>query len=165
MLLYFLIFISKIIENALATLRLIVVSNGKKKLGALLQGMVAIVWILVTGIVIVDINKDIFKIIFFCLGSIVGSYLGSIIEEKIALGTNMILAIINSKYIDFIKTKLNNKDYHTTFINSSNKDISILLIMIKRKKAKKILNTIKGIDKDAIVIAQRARTISDSFVN
>lgn len=82
MLIYIAIFFSKILENALSTLRLIVVSNGKKKLGALLQGIIALIWIFVTGVVIININKDIFKIIFFCLGSLVGSYLGSILEEK-----------------------------------------------------------------------------------
>ena len=41
---YLLIFISKIIENALATLRLIVVANGKKILGAVLQFCIALVW-------------------------------------------------------------------------------------------------------------------------
>lgn len=165
MLLYFIIFTSKIIENALSTLRMIVVSNGKKKLGAFLNGIIAIVWILVTGVVIIDINKDIFKIIFFCLGSIVGSYLGSIIEEKIALGSNMILAIIESKYINLIENILNNKDYYTTFIDSKNKDISLLIIMVRRKKVNQILKTIKRIDENAIVIAERARTISDKFVN
>lgn len=165
MLLYFIIFISKIIENALSTLRMIVVSNGKKKLGAFLNGIIAIVWILVTGVVIIDINKDVFKIIFFCLGSIVGSYLGSVIEEKIALGSNMILAIIESKYINLIENILNNKDYYTTFIDSKNKDISLLIIMVRRKKVNQILKTIKRIDENAIVIAERARTISDKFVN
>lgn len=165
MLLYFIIFISKIIENALSTLRMIVVSNGKKKLGAFLNGIIAILWILVTGVVIIDINKDVFKIIFFCLGSIVGSYLGSVIEEKIALGSNMILAIIESKYINLIENILNNKDYYTTFIDSKNKDISLLIIMVRRKKVNQILKTIKRIDENAIVIAERARTISDKFVN
>lgn len=165
MLLYFIIFISKIIENALSTLRMIVVSNGKKKLGAFLNGIIAIVWILVTGVVIIDINKDVFKIIFFCLGSIVGSYLGSVIEEKIALGSNMILAIIESKYINLIENILNNKDYYTTFIDSKNKDTSLLIIMVRRKKVNQILKTIKRIDENAIVIAERARTISDKFVN
>lgn len=165
MLLYFIIFTSKIIENALSTLRMIVVSNGKKKLGAFLNGIIAIVWILVTGVVIIDINKDVFKIIFFCLGSIVGSYLGSVIEEKIALGSNMILAIIESKYINLIENILNNKDYYTTFIDSKNKDISLLIIMVRRKKVNQILKTIKRIDENAIVIAERARTISDKFVN
>lgn len=165
MLLYFIIFISKIVENALSTLRMIVVSNGKKKLGAFLNGIIAIVWILVTGVVIIDINKDILKIVFFCLGSMVGSYLGSVIEEKIALGSNMILAIIESKYINLIENILNNKDYYTTFIDSKNKDISLLIIMVKRKKVSQILKTIKRIDQNAIVIAERARTISDNFVN
>ena len=65
MLIYLAIFFCKIVENAVGTLRLIVVANGKKKLGALLQGIVALVWIFGTGIVIVNINKDIFKIVIF----------------------------------------------------------------------------------------------------
>ena len=34
---YFLIFISKVVESALSTLRLILVANGKKILGMILQ--------------------------------------------------------------------------------------------------------------------------------
>ena len=80
--LYIGIFISKVLELTLSTLRLILVTKGKKKTGALLQGIVALIWILVTGVVIIDIKKDLFKIVFFILGSTVGSYLGSLIEEK-----------------------------------------------------------------------------------
>ena len=108
MFIYIAIFFSKIIENAIATLRLIVVANGKKKLGALLQGIVALVWIISTGMVIVDINKDILKIVIFCFGSIMGSYLGSVIEEKIALGSNMLICVTKEKYEIDIKNKLNN---------------------------------------------------------
>ena len=79
---YIIIFISKIIENTLSTLRIILISKGKKKIGAILQGMVALSWILATSIVIIDINKDIYKTFFFILGSIIGSYLGSSIEER-----------------------------------------------------------------------------------
>ena len=88
---YLYIFISKILENTLATLRIIVVANGKKKLGALLQGMVATLWILVIGIIVTNINKDIFKIICFITGSIVVSYNGSVLEEKTALGNILII--------------------------------------------------------------------------
>ena len=103
MILYFLIFFSKIIENTLSTLRIIVVANGKKKLGAILQGIVALVWIFVTGVVIVDIGKDPIKVIFFCLGTIIGSYLGSIIEEKISIRNNTLVCIISNKYEKRIK--------------------------------------------------------------
>ena len=127
---YFFIFISKIIENALATLRLIIVASGKKKLGALLQGIVALVWIFGTGIVIVDINKDIFKIVIFVIGSIAGSYLGSIIEEKIALGSNMLICITKEINEEKIKEKLN--DYQITTICERDDEYSILLILLKK---------------------------------
>ena len=100
---YLAIIVSKILENMLSTLRLIVVANGKKKLGAILNGVIALIWILVTGIVIIDINKDLLKIIFFCAGSVIGSYLGSVVEERIALGTNTLMCITDTKYEQSIK--------------------------------------------------------------
>lgn len=159
MLIYMAIFFSKIIENAVATLRLIVVANGKKKLGALLQGIVALVWIFVTGIVIIDINKDLLKIVFFVLGSIVGSYLGSIIEEKIALGSNMLICITKEKNENFIKKKLSN--YQITTICEKDNNYSVLLIVLKRKEILKITNILKKIDNDIIIISEKAKTINN----
>lgn len=157
MIIYMAIFFSKIMENALATLRLIVVANGKKKIGAILQGMVALVWIFVTGIVIVDINKNIFKIVFFCLGSMVGSYLGSVIEEKIALGSNILMCIVNKKHELSIKKSLN--EYKITTIEEKGNKYSILIIFIKRKETKKISNIIKSVDRNSIIISEKAKNI------
>ena len=159
MFIYISIFLSKIIENAIGTLRLIVVANGKKKLGAFLQGIVALVWIFGTAIVIVDINKDIFKIIIFVIGSIVGSYLGSIIEEKIALGNNMLICITKEKYEQIIKLKL--KDYQITTICEKDNNYSVLLIVLKRKKIIKISKILKKIDKEIIIISEKAKTINN----
>lgn len=157
MLIYIAIFFSKILENALSTLRLIVVSNGKKKLGALLQGIIALIWIFVTGVVIININKDIFKIIFFCLGSLVGSYLGSILEEKIALGNNLLMCITNPKYEVNIKNILNN--YQITTICEKDNNYIILLIFLKRKEIQKVSRIIKEIDKYSILIIEKAKNI------
>lgn len=159
MLIYIAIFFSKIIENALATLRIIVIANGKKKLGAFLNGIIALIWIFVTGIVIVDINKDILKIIFFCIGSIVGSYLGSVIEEKIALGNNMLICVVKEKYESILKEKLNK--YQITTICEKDNQYSILLIVLKRKETRKISKIIKSIDKNCFIISEKAKTINN----
>lgn len=159
MLIYLTIFFSKVLENALATLRLIVVANGKKKLGALLQGIIALVWIIVTGIVIVDIDKDILKIVFFCIGSIVGSYLGSVIEEKIALGTNMLVCVINEKYENKVKDKLSN--YQIITMCEKDVNFSILFIVLKRKEQRNISKIIKDIDNSAILISEKIKTINN----
>lgn len=157
--LYLAIFFSKIIENALATLRLIVVANGKKKLGAFLQGLIALIWIFVTGIVITNINKDILKIIFFCLGSIVGSYLGSVIEEKLALGNNILMCVTKEKYESQIKEILNG--YQITTIREKDDKYSILFIFLKRKETANISKIIKKIDKESILISEKAKNINN----
>jgi uncharacterized protein YebE (UPF0316 family) len=78
---YFLIFFTKAIENTLSTLRIIVIAYGRKQIGALLQFIIAITWILCTGTLIKDIDNPI-KIICFASGCYIGSLLGSILEEK-----------------------------------------------------------------------------------
>ena len=80
---YFIIFIFKFIENTLSTFRLIVVSKGKKLNGAILQGIVTLVWAISVGLTIIDFKNDYFKIFVFCLGASIGSYFGSYLEEKI----------------------------------------------------------------------------------
>lgn len=159
MLLYFLIFISKIVENAVGTLRLIVVANGKKKLGAFLQGIVALVWIFGTGIVIVDIDKDILKIVIFIIGSIVGSYLGSIIEEKIAMGTNMLICVVKEMYEESVKERLS--DHQITTVCEKDDNYSILFIVLKRKEITEISKIIKNIDNDAILISEKIKTMNN----
>ena len=146
---YFFIFISKIIENTLSTLRIIVVANGRKKLGAILQGMVALVWIFVTGVVIVDINKDLFKVFVFCAGTVVGSYIGSILEEKVALGDNLLIC----------KTNKNIKKYLIKNNLSFNFNKNIYYIYIKRNKVNKISNELKNIDKNITIISQITKKI------
>ena len=143
-----LIFILKIIENCLNTIRIILVSNNKKVLGALLLGITSLLWIISASIVI--INNSILKIISCVIGSVIGSYLGSLIEEKIALGTSLITVIIDNKYTDIIKNKLN---YKISIIKNDKEDI--LLIIVPRKKRNNLVNIIKKINNNATIISER----------
>lgn len=163
MVLYCLIFISKIIENAIGTLRVIVVAGGKKLLGAILQLVIAFVWVLSTGAVVTNIHKDPLKILFFCLGSLVGSYLGSFIEEKIALGSNMITCITDQKneLTDYIRRH----GYAVTSVFGEGKDTKkeILFIMIKRKQTYKLVKLLRKKDQHSMIISEIAKTINEGY--
>lgn len=165
MIMYILIFISKIIENTLGTLRMIVVANGRKILGAILQLIIAFVWILSTGLVVVDIIKDPIRVVFFCLGALTGSYLGSIIEEKIALGSNMITCIVDKD--SNLEKHIRNKGYAVTVVEGSGIDNkkNILFIMIKRKELYKITHIIKNFNKNTMIISEVAKTINGGYEN
>ncbi len=159
--LYIAIFLAKVIENALGTLRLIVVANGKKILGATLNGIIAILWVATTGIVVKDIQKDPFKIIVFALGSALGSYIGSLIEQKMALGNNMLITITKKEGAKKVMEEIRKMGYGVTSIDGEGKEEGkkILLIMVSRKKRKEVVLKIKEMDCMAIIIAENAFTI------
>lgn len=142
---YLFIFICKILENSIGTLRLIIVSNGKKLEGAILNFILSIVWIISTSLVV--LNNNIYKILIFAIGSLIGSYMGSILEEKIALGNNM-LFVISKEYKNISKLE------NTYLINKD-----ILMIMVKRKKRKEIIDKILNIDNKAIIISESAKQL------
>lgn len=153
---YILIFIFKIIEDALSTLRLIVINNGKKVLGAYLSFIVTLIWIILTGTVLIGLQKDIMKAIAFALGSLFGSYLGSLIEEKLALGTILIITEIDKEKAKKLIKKIS-KDYQISKMNCNNK--VILMITSPRKKSKQVINIIKTIDNKATILSEKVKII------
>ena len=152
---YFFIFIFKIIEDALATLRLIVVSNGKKGLGAILQFIITLIWIVLTGTVLMGLQKDLFKVLAFALGSLFGSYFGSFLEEKIALGMNLVLVELENKNAIKLKNVLEQKKF--SLVKIFNDKSSVLFIICKRRQMRIIITAIRGIDKNAIIISEKIK--------
>lgn len=144
---YLLILFLKILENTLATLRIILVSNGKKFLSSILLLLTSVVWITSSSIAIT--NFDLLMILSFSFGSFFGSYLGSILEEKIAIGNHLVICISNKNIGDY----LNKEGYITTKLESYKKQ-EILLIIIKRKKQKELVKKIKAFDNFAIIVSE-----------
>ncbi len=162
---YILIFVSKVVENALGTVRLIVVAHGKKWLGAVLQFLIALVWIMATGFVVIDIMKDPFKIIIFALGSFVGSYVGSYIEEKMAIGDNMLVAIVDIELGEEIANRIRNEGIVVTSLTGEDMDKkrSVLMIMVSRKKRHHVVDVINSVDNNALIVSENARSLADKY--
>ncbi len=133
------------------------IANGKKGLGATLNFLMALTWIFSTSLVLKNIQNNILHIISFCFGTFIGSYIGSIIEEKLALGSNMIIGI-TSKEKESLANKL--RELSFSVIELDGKDLeddkNILLIPTTRKKKRKLIHSIKRIDKKAIIIVDNA---------
>jgi len=156
---YIFIFIAKVIENTLSTLRLIIVANGKKLFGAILNLLIAIAWVISTSLVVQNF-KDIFSIIYFSLGCFVGSYVGSLIEGKLGIGSNMLITIVNNNKGTEIQKELKKIDYPSYLLKGDN---DIILVLVKRKKRREILNIIYRIDNEAIVISEVAHQLVQKF--
>jgi len=154
------IFIFKAIEEALRTLHIIVVSNGKKWLGAVVQFFVAIIWLVVTGTVIVDIKEDPFKIVFYALGSLIGSFLGSELEEKIALGYIVLMVEVNNDISKPLTKRLKKSRFNIKSVRGSKDETNLLMITAKRKKTDDVINIIRSFDKDAEIMTEKIKVIN-----
>lgn len=146
---YLLILFLKILENTLATLRLILVSNGKKWLGAILLFITSIIWIISSHIAIIDLN--ITMVLIFSLGSLIGSYIGSVLEEKLAFGNNVIFCISEKR----ITIDLRNLGYIVTEMEGNGIESKkfILMVVLKRKQNKEFIQNINILDSNAIIIS------------
>lgn len=152
----FFIFFAKTIENILATLRIIVLSNHKKLFGAILNLCMALIWIFSTVSILSNFTKAPFNIVAYALGCFTGSYLGCVVEEKLALGDNMLTCITSEN--SRIEKKLRELGYLITTVDGYGVDSNkkVLLIMIPRKKKYRVARLIKLIDNKATIISERA---------
>lgn len=150
MLTYLLILVLKIIENAIGTLRMILVTNGSKHAAAGLQLLCSSIWIISTSIVVINIQKDLLKIVFFILGCTAGSYVGSILEEKMAFGECMIMCISSLEIMDQIREC----GYNLTSTKGTGIGIkNIIFIMTTRKKKMKLINTLRKLDPEIFIMS------------
>lgn len=166
MILYLLIFLAKVLENALSTIRLIVVAHNKKILGAVLQFIVILIWLLVAGTVLVNISEDVYKIVAYAVGSMVGSYVGSLIEEQLALGNNSLMAIVDIKLSDLICDTLRSHGYAVTSVigKGRNEERSILYVIVSRKKRSDVTKIIDTIDSNSMIITETVSTIKGGYI-
>ena len=149
---YILIFILKIFENSVNTLRLLYTSSNQKLLSSLLQMLCSLLFITTTSLVVINCN-DFLIIIVFSLGCTIGSYIGSLIEEKIALGNNIIICITELN----IMNEIRNNGYKLTSTKGTGLDIkNIIFIITSRKKKRKLVKLLKELDENIFIMSGNA---------
>lgn len=166
-LIYFLIFSEKIIENLLSSFRAIVYTAGYKHVSALITIIVALIWLFVASAVIIDINTDPLKLVSFILGQVIGIYFGTTIEEKIALGNSLLYIIIDKKYLKIISDSLREKGFGVTSVNAKgykSNEKTLLLILCKRKRKNEILEITKSFDKNSVILVKKPTKIKGSYI-
>lgn len=158
---YIFIFLCKIAENMVATLRIIIINNNRKILGAILQFTNTLIWILGTTLVIVDINKDIFKILVFAFGSLLGSYLGSKMEEKLSLGDNLFICVTEKDIVDNIRKQ----GFAVTMLQGQGmkNPKNILFVVLPRYQNDQFLNLVTKLDNKAAIVCEKTNIIQGIY--
>jgi len=152
------VFLARTADVSLGTLRIIFTSRGKRNLAPLLGFVEVFIWIVVVGQIVQNIHS-ITAYIGYAAGFAVGTYVGMIIEERLALGT-LVLRVILSQDADELAFHLRSTGYGVTMVNGegANGSVKPLYTIIKRKDLNIIVEVIKSITPKAFFSVQEIRS-------
>lgn len=141
----FIVCAAKIIEITIQSLKTCMMVKGERLKAAGLGFVECIIWGLVISTIIGTLGDNLFLLLFYCLGYATGLFLGSTIENKIALGTSNLEIIANDDSTDKITSylKVHNIGY-TVFEGHGSKDkMNMIFIVLARKEAGTVLKELR----------------------
>lgn len=155
---FFAIIIAKVIEVSFGTLRIVMIAKGERKIGAILAFIEIIIWLVLVGSILTNITEYPLRALAYAVGFALGNYLGSYIEEKLAIGLSEVKVIVIEKDSPKVVSALRNSGFAVTQIKAQGKtDPRELLVMyIPRAKIRGCVATIRGVEENAVI------TISDT---
>lgn len=153
-----------VVYVSINTLRTILVIKGQNILASIISVFEVGVYLLGLTIVLKNLDKPI-NIIAYCIGYGAGVYLGSRIEQLLALGYVDVQIIVDSVDRD-LPALLREKGYGVTLWSAEGKDglRLVLHVLAKRSDEKKLLKFITEIAPNAFVISYEPKNFIGGFL-
>ncbi|MGH4120331.1 DUF5698 domain-containing protein [Clostridium sp.] len=159
------IFLCKIIEVSFATVRMVLITKGEKVKGAFVAFFEITIWLLVSAKVLTGLSDYPIRGVMYVLGFVVGNYLGSLIEEKIALGIVTATIITNTANKDLIVAKLKELDIGFTVMQAQGQkdENKFIVAYMARKRKKVLLKKLKELDIKFFISINESRDVHGGY--
>jgi uncharacterized protein YebE (UPF0316 family) len=155
-----LILMARVIDVSLDTIRVIMVAKGYRRLAPFVGFFQVLIWIITISRIMANLGIWT-TYIGYAGGFALGTFVGMKIEEKLALGYELIRVITRAD-ASKLMTELINKGFHITFLEGTGRDgkVGILFIVQKRKVIREIVELIKQFNPNAIYSIEDVRSVS-----
>jgi Uncharacterized protein conserved in bacteria len=164
--LYLFVFLAKLFEVSLATMRLVLINRGEKLKGSMIGFIEILIWAILASNVLSDLSKDPLKLVIYCLAFSCGNYLGVTLENKLAIGMAQIQVVVSPDKTIAITTALREKGFGVTTVAGQGMDgaVDILMIFVRRKSVPEGLATIKDFSPQAVVTINDVRQRRNGYL-
>lgn len=162
---YLFIVFAKVIEVSMATVRMVLITKGERKIGAIIAFFEVSLWVVLVSTVLDNIMENPLKIVAYALGFSVGNYLGSWIEEKIGIGLAEMQVILKDEHGEPVVKALRDKGYAVTVLKGEGKfhPRFVLLMYVQRKKIKECANLIKSVQDNAVITVSDKKAVYGGY--
>ena len=158
-----LIFLLRVINMTIATMRMMLTMRGDKKVTWVLGVFESAVFVFTLTYVVADLNNWL-NIVAYAVGFATGNNIGMWLEGKLAVG-HVNLRIISSHKGDEIVAHLREEGYAVTEIPALGKDgkVTLLNASVLRKRVNTVRALVEEIDGDAFMTAEDMNPIRRGF--
>jgi uncharacterized protein YebE (UPF0316 family) len=159
-----LIFVARILDVSIGTVRIIFLARGYKKIAPILGFFEVLIWLIAIGKVFQNVNTW-YSYVIYAAGFAAGNYIGMIIDEKLAIGYQS-FRVITKRKANTLPGILKNMGLSVTTVNgkSNTGDISIIYTVVKKKKSNEVMKAITEYHPHAFITIEDVRSHSEGFL-
>jgi uncharacterized protein YebE (UPF0316 family) len=156
-----LVFFARILDVTLGTLRIIFIGKGKRFLAPLLGFVEVFIWIVVTSQLVQHIS-NIVGYLAYAAGFAVGNYVGIVIENRLAIGTLIIRAIV-SREPEILVRVLKDAGYGVTCFDAQGSagPVKVIYTVINRKELEDVVRLMRLSHPHLFYTVEEARTAKE----
>jgi uncharacterized protein YebE (UPF0316 family) len=158
-----LIFLARILDVSIGTLRLIFVSKGFKIYAPILGFFEVVIWLLAIGQIMQHLDN------FMCyfaygLGFATGNYIGIYLDEKMSLGTVLIRVVPKFDTTNLINhLRADNFGTSVVDIEGMTGKLKMIFTIVKRKDLKDVMRIIQEHNPQAFVTIEDVKTAKEGY--
>ena len=155
-----LIFFARITDVSIGTIRIIVLSRGNRMLAPVLGFFEVLIWVIVISNIIQHLN-NVTAYLAYAGGFAAGNYVGLWIEQKLAIGINLVRVITKDLASELVN-ELHIRGYGATIVSAKGKDadVSMVYTIVKRKEINVIVGLITKLYPDAFYTIEDIKYVS-----
>jgi uncharacterized protein YebE (UPF0316 family) len=155
-----LIFVARVLDVTLGTIRIVFVSRGKKFLAPLFGFFEVLIWLLAIGQIMNNLTNAVCYLAYGG-GFATGNFVGLFLEEKLAMGSLVVRAIINqdaSELVEFLRAK----GYGVTVVDGQGATgkVNLIFMVIKRSELRKVTGIIRQFRPQSFYSVEDVRQVS-----
>ncbi|MDD2550785.1 MAG: DUF2179 domain-containing protein [Bacteroidales bacterium] len=159
----FFIFLARIIDVTIGTMRIIFVSKGQRALAPILGFFEVLIWIIAMGKIMS--NLDNYACYFaYAAGFATGNWVGMKVEEYLAMGSILIRVIAKRDVRQLVK-KLNSHGYGATVVDGegSSGEVHLVYSIVNRKFLQDVINLIEEFNPKAFFTIEDIRKVNSGI--
>ena len=137
------VFFARVTDVTLGTLRIIFISHGKRNIAPILGFVEVFIWITVVS-QIVSHAHNILAYLAYAAGFASGAFVGMYVEARLAIGTQVILTIVQENFGELI-SRLHAAGYGVTSVDGQgvNGPVKLIYAIVPRRDLESVLGIIR----------------------